>query len=89
LQGYCIAIAKPRRKVVLASYCNNILNHKTKGYFLKYLFYVQHNMPYILIQINEGIAKFFTLMEKVIQTKLWSLNAMHVSSWDICIHHET
>jgi hypothetical protein len=30
--------------------------------FLKYIFHVQYIMPYILIQINEGIAKFFTLM---------------------------
>jgi len=62
LQKYCIAIPKPRRKAMLASYCNNNLNHETKGYFLKYLFNDQYNMPYILIQINESIAKFFTLM---------------------------
>jgi hypothetical protein len=28
------AIPKPKRKVILASYCNNILNHETKGFFL-------------------------------------------------------
>jgi hypothetical protein len=33
---------------------------KQKDIF-KYLFYDQYNMPYILIQVNEGIAKFFTL----------------------------
>jgi hypothetical protein len=33
-----------------------------KGYFFKYLFHAQYNMPYILIQVNESIAKFFTLM---------------------------
>jgi hypothetical protein len=30
--------------------------------FLKCLFHAQYNMPYILIEINEDIAKFFTLM---------------------------
>jgi len=64
LEGFCIAIPKPKRKTILASYCNNILNHETKRYFLKYLFHVQYNMPYILIQVNEGIAKFFTLIIK-------------------------
>jgi hypothetical protein len=63
LQGYCIAIPKPRRKVILTSYCNNILNHGKKGYLLKYLFHVQYNMPYILIQVNENITKFFTLID--------------------------
>jgi hypothetical protein len=62
LERFFITILKPKRKTVLASYCDNILNHETKGIFLKYLFHVQYNMPYILIQINEGIAKFFTLM---------------------------
>jgi hypothetical protein len=31
---------------------------------LKYLFHAHYMMPNILIQINEGIAKFFTLMLK-------------------------
>jgi hypothetical protein len=30
--------------------------------FFKYLFHVQYNVPYVLIQVNESIAKFFTLM---------------------------
>jgi hypothetical protein len=30
--------------------------------FFKYLFHAQYNMPYILIQVNEGITKVFTLM---------------------------
>jgi hypothetical protein len=73
LQGYYIVIPKPRRKAILASYCN-ILNHETKGYFKKYLFHVQYNMPYILIQVNQNIANFFTLMveghlSKVIEFK--------------------
>ncbi len=46
-------------------------------------------MPYILIQVNEGIAKFFTLMVGSILTKWWNLNAIDASSWDICIHRET
>jgi hypothetical protein len=64
LEGFCITIPKPRRKVVLASYCDNIFNHETKGFLKKYLFHVQYDMPYILIQVNEGVAKFFTLMVK-------------------------
>jgi hypothetical protein len=62
LQGYCIAILKPRRKAILPSYCDNMLNHEMKGYFLKHLFPAQYNVSYLLIQINESIAKFFTLM---------------------------
>jgi hypothetical protein len=61
LEGFCIAIPKPRKKTILASYYNNILNHETKRYIFKYLFHAQYNMPYI---VNEGIAKFFTLMVK-------------------------
>jgi hypothetical protein len=33
LEGFCITIPKPRRKTILASYCDNILNHETKGFF--------------------------------------------------------
>jgi hypothetical protein len=46
-------------------------------------------MPNILIQGNEGIAKFFTLMLEDPLEELWSLNAIPTSSWDICIHLET
>ncbi len=47
-------------------------------------------MPNILIQENEGIAKFFTLMlEGYLNKVIWSLNAILASSWDICIHLET
>jgi hypothetical protein len=62
LEGYCIAIPKPKKKAILTSYCDNILNYETKGYFLKYLFHAQYIMPCILIQINESIAKLVTLM---------------------------
>jgi len=34
LKGEYIAIPKSRRKAVLASYYDNILNHETKGFFL-------------------------------------------------------
>ncbi len=44
-------------------------------------------MPYIFIQINESIVKFFTLMVEGHLNKV--MNAIHVSSWDIYIHHET
>jgi hypothetical protein len=45
-------------------------------------------MTDILIQENEGITKFFTLMLEVTYTKLWSLNAIPTSSLDIFIHLE-
>ncbi len=35
---------------------------KQKDFFLQKIFHVQYIMPYILIQINEGIAKLVTLM---------------------------
>jgi hypothetical protein len=35
---------------------------KQKNFFLKFLFHVHYMMLDILIQENEGIAKFFTLM---------------------------
>jgi hypothetical protein len=54
--------AKPRKKKILTSFCDNIINHKTKECFLKYLFHVDYIMPNMLIQVNEGIAKFFTLI---------------------------
>jgi hypothetical protein len=57
--------------------------------FFKYLFHVHCIITYIMIQVNEGIAKLFTLMIKGNLTKLCSLNAIPASSWDMCIHHET
>jgi hypothetical protein len=62
LEGFCITITKLRRKTIVTSYCDNILNHETKGYFFKHLFHAQYDMPYIFIKVNEGIAKFFTLV---------------------------
>jgi hypothetical protein len=64
LEGYCIALAKPRRQALLASFCDNIVNHETKECFLKYLFHAHYMMLDILIQENERIAKKFTLMLK-------------------------
>jgi hypothetical protein len=86
---------KPRKKIVLASYCNNILNHKTKRYILKYLFHARYNMSYILILVNEGIAKFFTLivkshLNKVMEFKCNTCIIMGYfhSSWNIKIFCE-
>jgi hypothetical protein len=84
-----MAIPKPKRKAILASYYNNILNHEIKRIFKIYIFHAQYNMPYISTQVNEGIAKFFTLMVKghlnnVIEFK-WNTSII----WDIHIHHET
>ncbi len=62
MEGYCITLVKLRRKTIPTSFCNNIVNHETKFFFLRYLFHVHYIMPNILIQVNEGIAKFFTLM---------------------------
>jgi hypothetical protein len=62
LEGYCITLAKPRRQTIATSFCDNIVNHEMKKCLKKYLFHVHYMMPNILIQGNEGIAKFFTLM---------------------------
>jgi hypothetical protein len=86
---YCITIAKFRKQVIPTSFYDNIINHETKECFYKYSFHAHYMMPDILIQKNEGIAKFFTLMLKgPLKTKLWNLNVILVSSWDICIHLE-
>jgi hypothetical protein len=37
LEGYYITIPKCRREKILTSYCNNILNHETKGDVKKYI----------------------------------------------------
>jgi hypothetical protein len=44
------------------SFCNQIINHETKEFFLRYLFHVHHIIPNIFIEVNEGITKFFTLV---------------------------
>jgi hypothetical protein len=62
LEGYYIALAKHRRKTIPVSFCDNIVNHEKETYFEKYLFHVHYIMPYILIQVNESIAKLVTLM---------------------------
>jgi hypothetical protein len=89
LEAYYIALAQPINKTIPASFYDNIINHETKKCFKKYLFHVHYIMIDILIPINEGIAKFFTLMVKGHLNKLQSLNEIPTSSWDTCIHHET
>jgi hypothetical protein len=64
LERYYIHLAKPRKQAILASFSDNIVNHEIKECFLKYFFHVHYMMPKILIQGNERIAKFFTLMLK-------------------------
>jgi hypothetical protein len=64
LEGYYIALAKPRRKIIPVSFCDNIVNHETKTYLKKYLFHAHYIIPYISIQVNEGITKLVTLMVK-------------------------
>jgi hypothetical protein len=64
LEGYCITLAKPKRQAILTSFCDNIINHETKYFKKKYLFHAHYMMLNILIQGNEGIVKFFTLMLK-------------------------
>ncbi len=56
------SLAKPRRQAIPTSFCNNIVNHGTKENVFKFLFHAHYMMPNILIQENEGIVKFFTLM---------------------------
>jgi hypothetical protein len=55
LEGYCITLAKLRRKAIPASFYDNILNHETNECFL-YIFSMLI-ISYIVIQINEGITK--------------------------------
>ncbi len=43
----------------------------------------------IMIQVNEGIAKFFTFMVEGDLNNIIEFNVIFASSWDICIHHET
>jgi hypothetical protein len=64
LERYCIALAKPRRKTIPTSFCDNIINCETKRILKQYLFHAHYMIPDILIQVNEGIATFFTLMAK-------------------------
>ncbi len=52
---------KPRRKTIPTSFGDNIINHETKDFLKRYLFHAHYIMLYILIQVNEGNAKFFTL----------------------------
>ncbi len=57
-----MALTKPKRKVIPTLFCDNIVNFETKKFFSRYLFHVHYIILDILIQVNEGIAKFFTLM---------------------------
>jgi hypothetical protein len=57
-----------------ASFCNNIVNLEIKEFKKKYSSHAHYIMPNIFIQINEGIAKFFTLtiechLNKVMELK--------------------
>jgi hypothetical protein len=55
-------LPKPRKKTIPTSFCDNIVNHETKKSFKRYLFHVHYIILDILIQVNEGIVMFFTLM---------------------------
>ncbi len=35
LEGYCVALPKPKRNTILAPYCDNILNHDTNEGIVK------------------------------------------------------
>jgi hypothetical protein len=59
-----IALIKPRRQALPASFCGNIVTHERKDFFKKYLFHAHYVMLDILIFKNEGIAKLFTLVLK-------------------------
>jgi hypothetical protein len=50
---------------------------KKNGIF-KYLFYVQYIVHYILIQVNEGIAKLVTLMVEGFEQSFKSLNVITI-----------
>jgi hypothetical protein len=57
-----MALTKPKKQAIPTSFCDNIVNHEKKECFFKYLFHVHYIMLNMLVQINEAIAKFFTLM---------------------------
>ncbi len=61
-KGIALPYQNVERKSIFASYCNNILNHETKGHFKKQLFHFQYIILYILIQVNKGVAKLVTLV---------------------------
>jgi hypothetical protein len=46
-------------------------------------------MPYILIQVNEGIVKFFTLMIEGHLNKVMEFKCNTCIIMGYCIHHET
>jgi hypothetical protein len=50
------------------------MKHKKHNIF-EYLFHVQYIMPYILIQVDESIAKLVTLMVEINFNKLWNVSA--------------
>jgi hypothetical protein len=62
LERYCIALTKLRRKAIPTSFCDNIIKKEAKELFLRYLFHAHYITLDKLIQVNEDIAKFFTLM---------------------------
>ncbi len=90
MEGYCITLPKPKRKLIPAPYSDNNLNHDTNKYLKKNLFHVQYIMPYVVIKINGDIAMLVTLMlEGIIWRKLWSLNAIPTSYCDNFTKYET
>jgi hypothetical protein len=82
-----MALAKPKKQTLFASFCNNIINHETKWCFFIpcSLYDAKH------IDLKKwGYCQVLHIdVRSSTWTKLWSLNAIHASSWDICIHFAT
>jgi hypothetical protein len=49
VEGYCIALPKPKRNIIPAPYCDNILNHGTNENIVK--------LVTLMVKGNETIIK--------------------------------
>jgi hypothetical protein len=58
LEGYCITLAKPRKKAIPTSFCNNIINHETnKGIVITLQNFVEVK-PFTINVANIAIPSF-------------------------------
>jgi len=73
VEGYCIALPKPKRNIILAPYCDNILNHDTNEGIVK--------LVTLMVKQNEIITKMKVLHVniKILLNKPYTINVANIA----------
>jgi hypothetical protein len=74
MEGYCVALSKPKKNTILAPYCDNILKHDTNEGIVKLVtLMVKHNK--IITNLRVLHVHIRTLLNK-----LYNINVANIPS---------